>query len=42
MVKIGYDPTEGIVRMDVNAADPQTSVAFSKALSDMPKSRSII
>ncbi|NCU20728.1 capsule biosynthesis protein [Candidatus Falkowbacteria bacterium] len=31
-VKIGYDPTEGVVRMEVIAADPQMSVAFSKAL----------
>ncbi len=32
MVKIGYDPTEGLIRMEVIAADPETSVAFSKAL----------
>ena len=32
MVKISFDPTEGIVRLRVNAADPQTSVALSKAL----------
>lgn len=31
-VKIGYDPTEGILRMEVAAADPATSAAFSKAL----------
>lgn len=31
-VKISYDPTEGIVRMEVVAADPATSLAFSKAL----------
>lgn len=31
-VKIGYDPTEGIVRMEVIAADPQTSADFARAL----------
>lgn len=31
-VKIGYDPTEGIVRMEVIAADPATARAFSEAL----------
>ncbi|MGI3183848.1 capsule biosynthesis protein [Nioella aestuarii] len=29
---IGYDPTEGMVRMEVLAADPQLSAAFSQAL----------
>lgn len=32
MVKIGYDPTEGIVRMEVIAADPQVSEQYSRAL----------
>lgn len=31
-VKIGYDPSEGLVRMEVIAADPQVSKAFSEAL----------
>ncbi len=31
-VKIGYDPTEGIIKMEVIAADPQVSAAFSEAL----------
>ena len=31
-VKIGYDPTEGIVRMEVIAADPDVSLEFSHAL----------
>ncbi|MBN2905761.1 MAG: capsule biosynthesis protein [Rhodobacteraceae bacterium] len=31
-VQIGYDPTEGILKMEVIAADPETSAAFSKAL----------
>ena len=29
---IGYDPTEGLIRMEVLAADPQVSQAFSEAL----------
>ncbi|MBC7156637.1 MAG: capsule biosynthesis protein, partial [Rhodobacteraceae bacterium] len=32
MVKIGYDPTEGLVRMEVIAADPDKAAAFSRAL----------
>ncbi|MFV2001685.1 MAG: capsule biosynthesis protein [Paracoccaceae bacterium] len=32
MVKIGYDPTEGIVKMEVIAADPQVSEQYSRAL----------
>jgi len=31
-VKIGYDPTEGVMRMEVIAADPETSVRFSEQL----------
>ena len=31
-VKISYDPTEGIIKMEVIAADPQKAVDFSKAL----------
>ena len=31
-VRISYDPTEGIVKMEVIAADPQTSETFSAAL----------
>lgn len=31
-VQIGYDPTEGILKMEVIAADPETSAAFSEAL----------
>lgn len=33
-VRVSYDPTEGIVRMEVIAADPNTSQAFSEALVD--------
>jgi len=32
LVKIGYDPTEGIVKMEVIAADPATSALYSRAL----------
>lgn len=32
MVSIGFDPSEGVVRMDVLAADPEVSAAFSEAL----------
>lgn len=31
-VKIGFDPTEGLIKMEVIAADPQTSQAFAEAL----------
>lgn len=31
-LQIGYDPTEGLIRMEIRAADPETSQAFSEAL----------
>lgn len=31
-VRLGYDPTEGILKMEVIAADPQTSQAWSERL----------
>jgi len=31
-VKIGYDPSEGLIRLEVIAPDPQTSERFSKSL----------
>ncbi|KIC23145.1 MULTISPECIES: capsule polysaccharide transporter [unclassified Leisingera] len=31
-VKIGYDPTEGVVRMEVSAADPEVAAEFSRKL----------
>lgn len=31
-VKIAYDPTDGVIKMEVIAPDPQVSVAFSNAL----------
>jgi capsular polysaccharide transport system permease protein len=38
-VKIGYDPTEGVIRMEVIAADPQLSAAFSSHLIDYAEER---
>ncbi|WBU51808.1 capsule biosynthesis protein [Paracoccus sp. SCSIO 75233] len=32
MVKVGYDPTEGVLNMDVVAPDPELSERFSRAL----------
>jgi len=31
-IEIGYDPTEGLIRMEVVAADPEVSAQFSEAL----------
>ncbi len=31
-VKIGYDPTEGVIRMEVIAADPEVSAEYSRKL----------
>jgi capsular polysaccharide transport system permease protein len=31
-VEIGYDPTEGVVKMEVTAADPEVAAEFSRAL----------
>ncbi|WP_273522053.1 capsule biosynthesis protein [Rhodosalinus sediminis] len=31
-VNLGYDPTEGVIRMEVTAADPEVSARFSRAL----------
>ncbi|WP_158966516.1 capsule biosynthesis protein [Chachezhania sediminis] len=31
-VKIGYDPSEGVLRMEVTAADPQSATVFSQRL----------
>ena len=38
-VKIGYDPTEGVIRMEVIAADPQTATEFSEKLISYAESR---
>lgn len=38
-IKVGYDPTEGVVRMEVIAADPQTSADFSAALINYAEQR---
>jgi capsular polysaccharide transport system permease protein len=34
LVSIGYDPTEGVIRLEVQAPSPETSVAFSERLID--------
>lgn len=31
-IEIGYDPTEGVIRMEIVAADPDTSAKYSTAL----------
>ncbi|MHA6326290.1 capsule biosynthesis protein [Roseivivax sp. CAU 1753] len=38
-VQIGYDPTEGVIRMEVRAADPVTATRFSDALIDYAEER---
>ncbi len=38
-VKIGYDPTEGVIRMEVVAADPKVSTSFSKSLLEYAEQR---
>lgn len=38
-VKIGYDPTEGVIRMEVIAAEPEVSARFSRALISYAESR---
>ncbi|GGG71587.1 capsule polysaccharide transporter [Salipiger pallidus] len=31
-IEIGYDPTEGVIKMEIMAADPETAAQFSRAL----------
>ncbi len=38
-VKIGYDPTEGVIRMEVIAADPALSASFSESLINYAEER---
>lgn len=38
-VKIGYDPTEGVIRMEVIAADPHVSTDFSRNLLEYAEER---
>lgn len=38
-VKIGYDPTEGVIKMEVIAADPPTSELFAERLIDYAEER---
>ncbi len=37
--KIGYDPTEGVLRMEVSTADPDISAQFSRKLIDYAEER---
>ena len=38
-MKIGYDPTEGVLRMEVSTADPEVSAEFSRKLIDYAEER---
>lgn len=38
-VKLGYDPTEGVIRMEMATADPETSRIFSEKLIDYAEER---
>ncbi|RKF14088.1 capsule biosynthesis protein [Roseovarius spongiae] len=38
-VKIGYDPTEGVLRMEVSSADPELSAVFSEKLIEYAEER---
>ncbi len=38
-VKLGYDPTEGVIRMELSTADPETSALFSQRLIDYAEER---
>ena len=38
-VTIGYDPTEGVIRMEVSAADPEVSAQFAQSLINYAEDR---
>ena len=38
-IKIGFDPTEGVIRMEVIAADPETSARFATSLIEYAEDR---
>ncbi|MEO0751828.1 MAG: capsule biosynthesis protein [Pseudomonadota bacterium] len=38
-VKLGYDPTEGVIRMELSTADPAVSRAFSETLIEYAEER---
>ncbi len=38
-VKLGYDPTEGVIRMELSSADPEVSKAFSETLIEYAEER---
>jgi capsular polysaccharide transport system permease protein len=39
MVRIGFDPSEGILRMEIRAADPETATRYAQALIDYAEDR---
>ncbi|HKK85437.1 MAG TPA: capsule biosynthesis protein [Roseovarius sp.] len=38
-VNLGYDPTEGVIRMELSTADPETSARFSEKLLEYAEER---
>ncbi len=38
-IKLGFDPTEGVIRMEVSTADPETSHLFSERLIEYAEER---
>ncbi|MEM9912306.1 MAG: capsule biosynthesis protein, partial [Pseudomonadota bacterium] len=38
-IKLGYDPTEGVIRMQVSTSDPETSQLFSERLIEYAEER---
>ncbi|WP_323765990.1 capsule biosynthesis protein [Marinovum sp.] len=38
-IEIGYDPTEGVIRMEIVAANPEVSAQYTKALIDYAEDR---
>ena len=38
-IKLGYDPTEGVIRMELSTADPEVSALFSQRLIDYAEER---
>ncbi len=38
-VKLGYDPTEGVIRMELSTADPEVSALFSQRLIEYAEER---
>ena len=38
-IKLGYDPTEGVIKMELSTADPEVSALFSQRLIDYAEER---